>query len=98
MSRYLVMKSACARPKYRVMKRACAGSNSREKAYAGPGLIQEAQNHIQWGTDHRGPQVWYFIIGPYKETGLLGRPAGLRKRRVRGPLGPGPLPDDAGRF
>ena len=46
MSRDLVMKSACARPKYRVMKRACAGSNSREKAYAGPGLIQEAQNNI----------------------------------------------------
>ena len=46
MCRYLVMKSACARPNYLVVKRACARSNLREKAYAGPGLIQEAQNHI----------------------------------------------------
>ena len=57
MSRYLVMKSACARPKYRVMKRACAGSNSREKAYAGPGLIQEAQVYVEWGAGHREPRV-----------------------------------------
>ena len=57
MSRYLVMKSACARPKYRVMKRACAGSNSREKAYAGPGLIREAQKCIEVGVGYRELKV-----------------------------------------
>ena len=57
MSRYLVMNSECARPKYLVVKRACAGSNLREKAYAGPGLIQEAQVYIEWGVGHWDPKV-----------------------------------------
>ena len=57
MSRYLVMDSECARLKYHVVRRACAGSNLREKAYAGPGFIQEAQVYIEWGVGHRKPKV-----------------------------------------
>ena len=56
MSRYLVMKSACARPKYRVMKRACAGSNSREKAYAGPGSYRRRKTIYNGELTTGGPK------------------------------------------
>ena len=51
------MNSECARHKYLGVKRACAASNLREKAYAGPGLIQEAQVYIAWGVGHQEPKV-----------------------------------------